>query len=133
MFLNIGDNTKGHMAILGIENFPFTEEELRKNFKSTIKQTHEDVGGTKDKARKVIEAREYLKNMVQENIDSGCAIKEPLKDDLFSNAVPCKRCNGTGAKRDYYGRPLTCNVCKGRGKVENEMFNPVIPRGAVLV
>lgn len=135
MFLNIGDKTKEHMAVLNIDDFPFTEGELSKKFKAKIQVAHEDKGGSKDEARKVLEARKFLKNMVQENLDRGHEVKEHVTDDIFSNPETCTRCSGRGyhfnhRRIDAPNKP--CSKCKGKGKVEREMFNPLIPKGAIL-
>ena len=136
MLVNIGDKTREHMAVLDIDSFPFTEEELSKKFKSKIYIAHEDKGGSSGEARKVLEARAFLKNMVQANIDRGSEVREHVEDDIFSNPETCIRCSGRGyhfnPQRRVGGPNRTCSKCNGKGKVEREMFNPVIPKGAIL-
>jgi hypothetical protein len=58
--------------------------------------------------------------------------------------VPCRKCNGTGYFKvtcnKCHGQPFynhdsykrDCPKCGGTGKVKMDLFNPVIPEGAVL-
>jgi DnaJ-class molecular chaperone len=137
MKITIGESTKERMAILNIENFPFSEKELKSNFRKLLHIHHEDKGGSKNKTQQIIEAYNFLKNMVVENVSDS---SKPAKDDLFDLSARCHVCNGLGSVLErqfgYFssGEQIKkqCYKCKGTGKVEMELFNPVIPRGAVL-
>ena len=48
--------------------------------------------------------------------------------------IKCRRCNGIGFLRVGEERVdlVNCTKCKGTGKVKLDLWNPVIPKGAVL-
>lgn len=46
--------------------------------------------------------------------------------------VKCRRCNGTGFLGEQTFKWSNCTECKGTGKVKLDLWNPVIPKGAVL-
>jgi DnaJ-class molecular chaperone len=135
MRLIIGEGTKEYMTILTIESFPFSEKELKSKYRSLLHAHHEDKGGDKKKTQQIIEAYNFLKNMVVENVSK----EKPalLKKDLFDLTKACSVCGGFGkiVTKSLYTKiknSKDCYTCNGTGRVEMELFNPVIPRGAVL-
>ena len=46
--------------------------------------------------------------------------------------IKCRRCNGTGFLGEQTYKWNTCSGCKGTSKVKLDLWNPVIPKGAVL-
>lgn len=133
------------MDILGIEQYPFTYETLRKNFKELIKKFHPDLNqNDKEKYTKITvklkEAYSYLQNLaISDKVtedDIAKAEKEFESDDIFKLWETCKSCSGAGKiKKEYnergicnhcisyelryswlFGRKPDCKACKGTGK-----------------
>ena len=44
----------------------------------------------------------------------------------------CRACNGTGYVGNVKTEFINCGKCSGTGKIKLDLFNPVIPKGAVL-
>lgn len=205
MLITIGKNTSKNMAIMGLTDYPFTEQQLKTQYRDLAKKWHPDLNKEEKAAeefRKVNEAYSFLINLsmsapenemlveVQDNdifaiyetcthcqgrgwtlttrtdfsksyyetiICSGCSDKcKKCDNGVFTlrsgRKVPCKSCNGTGiftfrrgfcfscfnARRLGYTRyheveeKITCGHCKGAGKTKLDLFNPVIPAGAIL-
>ena len=204
MIIKTSNKTRECMDILGIEEFPFSEKELKTKYRLLLKRNHPDASGAgeTDKTIQIIAAYKHLKNLVAENIETeGEKPEEP--DDIFNLTEKCPICNGKGvvARREWAwegcekcggtgkvnikckycndgkfttrsGKIVDCRVCKGTGiwrtktctcarrhvifsmyddlfghyeekivncsrcggsgKIELDLFNPVIPKGAVL-
>jgi len=196
--INIGGATRTYMQVLGIDSYPFTEEELKTKFKILVRRYHADTGiNDKEKTAEIIEAYQHLKNLTRDIFNNTSESLEEKENDLFDLSDTCKTCKGTGsAFQKVYkglqrcpscdngrkplkckfcdkggftlrsGRKVSCRVCsgsgiwkhvycfdcngigvkfinidaphkcpdcKGKGKVEVKVFNPVIPKGAVLI
>ncbi len=116
MRIIIGDRTEQAMKILDIPGYPFAPEELSTKFRSLIKKIHPDINGS-DEAKKhsqeVISSYKMLKNLAISN-------------------VSCRTCNGTGFVGNGRTEFINCGKCHGVGKIKLDLFNPVIPKGAVL-
>jgi DnaJ-class molecular chaperone len=153
MKVTIGDRTKEAMAILKIQEFPFSEKLLKKNFRIILDHFHPDKNkgkGSHEKTVEAINAYKVLKNLALESIDSSKAKKKMKSDELFSMWVKCMSCYGTGrvTHRRFVGYRrvglfssesvhetvlVQCRKCKGLGEYELDLNNPVIPKGAILV
>jgi len=120
MKIELGEITRGHMAILGIEEFPFTEAELKTKYRALLKQEHPDSSGKKSGAViKVIEAYKHLKNLVSENVPTEDVPIEEDSDDLFDLTEQCPKCKGKKAvaERVWTSTPGECMLCNGTGEV----------------
>lgn len=146
MQVTIGRNTKAAMDVLMISDFPFSSSTLKSNYRTLAKKYHPDVNPTKDAhtmTKKIINAFSILENLATFELKDNEVriIKEEYekdKLDMFSFYNPCTACNSTGKTvrrtvgfKNY--RVEICTVCKGLCKVKLEVFNPVIPKGAVMV
>jgi len=140
--ITIGDNTRHHMGILEISQYPFTEQEIKDNFKRLIKANHPDIKGVSDpetteKARNIIDAYNAIKNLAVPEVTaadmaSAFAEFEQSMEDLFKGKLWefCPHCEGSGrvkrtiykwvdcpvCLRGGYVYPI-CRACKGEGKV----------------
>lgn len=45
----------------------------------------------------------------------------------------CSECQGTGQKPSYINATIDCPKCGGLGEYERKPWNPVIPKGAILI
>ncbi len=215
MRIIIGDRTRNAMKIIGVQEYPFTPEELSNKFRSLIKALHPDVNPSsdaKERSQQVIEAYGLLKNLALAAVSESnktAAMKIFEEDtDMFSlweqcphckgecktkhvtRKGPCFVCNSFGISFFFHkgfrvgilkvvkcydckdgiftlrnGRKVTCRKCKGTGKFEVKCshckgtgfvgedkidfvncshcngvgriklnpFNPVIPKGAVMI
>lgn len=124
MLITIGERTKGYMATLELKEYPFTEDELKTNFRMLLKKFHPDMGnGNKTKTVEIIEAYKELKNLAIIAPEQKQR-KKMKSDDLFSLFVKCERCHGTGevARTRFSGDPsfttkvtqIPCAFCQGK-------------------
>jgi len=138
MLITIGENSKKYMKVLGIEQYPFTEAELKSRFRLLIKQFHSDINSDKkfkNHDRLIIEAYNHLKNLVISNIDKSNNIIEAEDSDIFTLWDQCPECKGTGKEETRYHRGgltlcskchglgwqiLYCKCCKGTGKYKQK-------------
>jgi DnaJ-class molecular chaperone len=106
MLITIGPKTREHMDTLNIKNYPFTESELKANFRQLIKTYHEDVStnkNAKSKSQWCINAYNELKNIAisdDEQINKNNPLANSdngLERDLFDFSEPCVECNGQGS------------------------------------
>ncbi len=152
MKIFIGENTKKAMETLMINHYPFSETTLKKNYKSIIKKHHPDTNKQKEaeeKTKQINSAYDLLKNLAMtEPTDKKANIikeqHEKEKEDIFIFWEKCKPCHGTGKRviQEYSDlfqkrattkfRVETCFKCQGVGETKLEIFNPVIPKGAIL-
>lgn len=80
MRIFIGDTSRTAMEALGIKSFPFTEVELKSKFRILIHKYHEDKGGSKEKAQKIIAAYKHLKNLASDEIKKDIIYQDSLKN-----------------------------------------------------
>lgn len=148
MYFNFHLTSQKSMAALrtlGILETPFSESELKHKFRDTIKLCHEDKGGNKNDSQKIIDAYNYLKPFAVSETPKETArrirfeIQTEIENDMFALYRDCIRCNGTGnevytvkIKKREQKKVRICPNCRGIGKIEVNVFNPVIPKGAVL-
>ncbi|MBW8001790.1 MAG: J domain-containing protein [Planctomycetes bacterium] len=143
MRIVIGRNTKDAMRVLEIEAYPFSTEELMGNFRRLIKTHHPDYGGKKEMAQKVIEAYNHIKNLAMDmngEVEREESIRqfEEEEEDLFSLWDVCPLCKGAKRKWTNYGKWMRpsyqdCLRCNGIGKIKIKPFNPVIPKGGIMI
>ena len=108
------EGTNKYMRILGINKYPFTDKELSAAFRIKIRSKHPDAGGTDSGARKIIEAKNALKNLttdVLQKYDSSIAKKN---EDIIGSTRKCSSCHGAGCK--VFPGFKTCTSCEGTGK-----------------
>lgn len=133
------------MKTVGILEQPFSEQQLKTAFREKIKIEHTDRGGNKDKAQKIIEAYDYLKQFAVSETAPETArrikkeIQVEIEKDRYALYNDCEHCNGTGnqvyevkIKKRMHKKVRMCAFCKGIGKTEVKTFNPVIEKAAVL-
>ena len=150
MRIIIGEDTEKAMECLNLKSYPFTVEELRTNFRSSMKKYHPDVAkGSREEAEKkakeinnsfrLIENLAINTNTISE--DKARIIKELEKDDMFTFWKKCEHCFGTGKIRRFVYRGHMkrkdtvfdpCWRCSGTGKIKIDPFNPAIRKGAIL-
>ena len=110
MRISIGERTKEAMAILGIEGYPFSVDELSTNFRSLIKVYHPDKNPSKEsenKAKSLISAYKHLKNLTVNTfvLDSD---KERVRkvfeedEDIFTIWDKCPDCKGSGVVKNLW-------------------------------
>ena len=214
MNIIIGNRTRKCMDLLGIMDFPFTEQLIKSNFRQLALKYHPDVNKSEEAEKKFIKIKEAYDTIInlatcitQEDVESELRNQRDKEEDIFALYDKCKRCEGTGKiseRRTIYepidpsvrrkpqpcilcrpvhcskcnkgeftlksGRKVTCLNCdgsgflpdkgcswcwgrgkkiqfketyktvfvncvncNGTGKVEVNPFNPVIPKGAVMV
>lgn len=109
MRIKIIGATKEHMQVMGIEEYPFTAEELRDKFRELTKKHHPDVskeGGSHQKMVKINGAYSYLKALCITE-DNNASVEEVLgkvdEDDLFDRIYSehCGYCAGRGYNHKY--------------------------------
>lgn len=160
MQIIIGDKTKEAMSVLMLETFPFSEPMLKKNYRELIFKHHPDRNKNSEASiaisKQITNAFNLLENLaIPEVSESEAAIVKGQykqeKLDMFTFWEPCKRCNATGkiiistpiTIKEFYNPTLRaskpkfraeiCPVCKGKGENKIEVFNPIIPKGAVMI
>lgn len=160
MRIFIGNETEKAMAILQINRFPFSETELKKNYKQLVFIYHPDRNNGSDESvkrtKQIINAYNKIKNLATPEPNEKEAVKiqehyEKEKEDVFTFWEKCDRCNGTGRiiTKKYIGEYLdylfssikqkpkyevnNCPKCRGAGEIKIEVFNPVIPKGGVMI
>lgn len=115
MIISIGEKTKDCMKIIGIEAYPFYEDELKSKFRLLIKKYHEDKGGNKQQSQNIIEAYNHLKNLAQQRDEiENNTLKREDNNDLFTE--DCPRCKGTGIRYMHEQIAENCIWCYGSGK-----------------
>ena len=134
MRITIGESTKQYMKILNLNDYPFTTEALKTNFRKLIKKVHSDINkrpNSKEKTQKLIEAYTNLKNLVVTPLEQEKAFGDFEKDneDIFALYNTCPICKGKrkqkGLKKVYHKCPKChgtgnktsiCRICNGTGK-----------------
>jgi len=119
MRISIGEITKESMKLLGVNQYPFSSEELSSKFRPLIKQLHPDTNkdpGTEEKSKQVIAAYKHLKNLaVSFSVNEDERLKaEKLfeeDEDMFTIWDTCPDCNGTGKITRNYPMGKTCPNC----------------------
>ena len=142
MQITIGDRTRQNMKLFGLIKYPFDETQLKKAYRQAVKEAHPDTGGSEDKFKRVNKAYvELLPLCIMATPETAIKINKQYtseKDDLFASILwlKCKKCNGTGniihERRENIFTVTKCLKCFGAGRFKIELFNPVIPIGAVL-
>lgn len=149
--MKISEATKKNMNLLSINDFPFSENELHTQYKSSVQKYHPDRNkelGAEEKTKEINIAYGELKNLALPEITDiqSRIVKENYeleKEDIFFFWKPCKNCNGTGkqvidSNSSFLSlnKPKfivkTCHECKGLGEYKIQLFNPVIPKGSIL-
>jgi len=147
MLIRIGKATEEAMEILGIKEYPFTETTLRTIKKALVLQYHPDKNKDPEATEKMKEincAFDILESIALPEItDEKSRVAKELydieKEDIFVIWEPCGRCNQTGKvvtnisvnKKPKYIASI-CHSCSGIGKRKLNLFNPLIPKGAIL-
>jgi len=147
--IHIGSKTKEAMKILEIDQFPFSESALKTSYKRLIFRYHPDRNGEDErclsKTKEIIEAYNHIKNLAapEPTEDEAAIIRKQFnkeKEDIFTFWRPCKNCKSTGRviteesrgkKTEYHAK--ICPACKGACEIRLEIFNPVIPKGAIMI
>jgi len=101
MHISISNSTRKYMSILQIEQFPFSEETLKTNFRALAKQYHPDTSGDDSKMfLKIREAFDSLINLASlvtpEDVNNELKKQEKAKEDMFELYDTCPKCNGLG-------------------------------------
>jgi len=118
MKISIGGKTEDAMKILSINSYPFSPEELSRNFRILAKFNHPDVTGNPNdnkKVRKIIEAYKHLKNLAilftSENEIKATQQRFEEDEDMFGLWDICPDCKGTGKiqRTDYFYK--ICPYC----------------------
>ena len=115
--IQISDGTEAHMALLGLPDLTFTEEQLKSKYREAAMTHHPDKGGDKEKFIKVREAYEALKIFASISIDKVGAI------------------GATGKKMETIKPGFiweNCSRCEGSGKFQREQLNPVLRSGSII-
>ena len=92
------DEEKKHMEVLGINEFPFSEEFLKTRYREKAFQFHPDVttDNTEKEMKKVNAAYSYLKGTAIPSYESSEPKKPFIKKDMFDLSEPCELCDGKG-------------------------------------
>ena len=106
MRIFIGDQTKEYMQILGINEFPFAENEIKTKFRILIKMSHPDSGGKKQDAQKLIQAYRWLLPLSK----TPESILPPKEKRMFDLYKKCEKCNGEG-KIHRSTVVESCHIC----------------------
>ena len=150
----IEENTKEAMKLLSITQYPFSEITLKEKYRTAILKCHPDKNehaDAEEKTKQVNAAHTLLKNLAmseptEEKANIIKAQYKKEKEDMFIFWEKCKHCNGTGKriikepqtqlqllqKQMPKYRAETCLKCMGNCEIKREIFNPVIPKGAIL-
>lgn len=105
---------KEALEILGLKE-GYTDDELKKNFKTHVRKYHPDNIGIEDDSKflEIKEAYEYLTSDVGDDTSG---------DADSNNGKTCLRCGGTGFRREkvktprgYMARKVKCIYCNGTG------------------
>ncbi len=125
--ISIGENSRKAMKILGIESFPFTNKELKTNFRTLAKRHHSDKGGDDEMMKKLNEAYSILEHLAVEDVteegmrSSSIRKRKHKEDDMFILYDPCPECDGSGFRyRTRFDGLKECSDCGGSGKKEFE-------------
>jgi len=141
MIISIGDKTRECMKTLKIDSYPFTEKELKDNYRQLVKIYHPDINNSldnNDHIKVINSAYEHLKNLainttVSEDEIQAQVNKYETDTDIFKLWEPCKHCKGVGKIKlfnssicfhctswDFLHSFNTykhlCRSCKGTGK-----------------
>lgn len=121
MRISVGGKTEDAMKALNIKSYPFSPEELSKNFRILIKTNHPDIrDNTKlanEKTRQIIEAYRHLKNLavsfVSENEIKATEQRFMEDEDMFALWDICSDCKGAGkiVRTRYLFDYATCPNC----------------------
>lgn len=111
-------------------NVPFTEQELKHNYRELVFQHHPDKGGNAEKFKEIQQAYEEMREFASKNIseDAQRTVDGVLLSTLGKglgdtvNSEPCKECTGHGWHQTvhyqfYFDKP--CPVCHGDGFLHN--------------
>lgn len=113
--ITIGNKTKESMKILEIESFPFTESDLKSNYRQLAKINHPDkLNGSTSLMKKINGAYSHIKNLVIKDDELELKKEDILKaerknEDIFELFDTCKDCNGTGERVIYH--PISIDPC----------------------
>ena len=152
--ITIGNKTKESMKILEIESFPFTESDLKSNYRQLAKINHPDkLNGSTSLMKKINEAYSHIKNLVIKDDELELKKEDILKaerknEDIFELFNTCERCKGTGEISNYrpgynewcsrclknvLGRVIAtgkikvgCGACNGSGKFKQRRNGRVV-------
>lgn len=135
MLITIGENTKTQMRRLGIEEYPFTIDEVRISFRNAIKKAHPIYGGTNKEAREVIEAYKYLLPLcLTSNKNPEEALKEQeeaQEKDMFTIYKKCPICGGSGFSRiirTYKNNCINCSSVPMRMYIYRRRYHSCLER-----
>jgi len=123
MRITIGNNTRRFMSILQLDSYPFTDKDLKQNFRTLIKTHHEDKNkspNAKEMSQKIIEAYNALKNLAVSELtesdkeDAYRKFEESL-EDMFKGKLweTCKECNGARKIKRPKSKWISCPLCHG--------------------
>lgn len=124
MLITIGDKTMEMMNVLGMSDYPFTSNDLKKYFRESCFKYHSDTGGSNASNvmfNKCMEANKYLENLCND-VPVSAKKNKSFKFDMFDLTEPCESCNGTGTI--YAEATIRCPDCDG------EYFDFFMRRGS---
>jgi len=131
MRISIGEQTQDAMKVLGIENYPFSPEELSTKFRSLVKRHHPDTNkndpAAKDTTQKLIIAYRHLKNLavamfVDEEQEREAERIFEKDEDIFNIWDTCPECGGSGTIRNEWGFGMT-KPCPDCDPMESNFFS----------
>lgn len=134
MLISIGKNTKGNMDIMGITNYPFSESDLKKSFRTLSKKYHPDKNGNQDIFIKINNAYSALKNLALPDItgrnteDQFNKIKKAKQDVLKNKLIDdCPACMGTGflEKKTKQYKEICCHDCNESNQHNGTVYKKV--------
>lgn len=124
MLITIGEKTKKYMELLGIKEYPFTEDILKSNFREACKKNHPDMGGSDKQFIDVKNAYENLVNLAirsdessPQNVKKNTSVLEIFKTGVWEDCPICHGHKITKVNRDVV---IDCPVCKGVGDIQTK-------------
>jgi len=115
----VGRTTEKHMEVLEINSFPFTEDDVKANYKRLVKERHVDAGGSNEEYSEINVARDYLMNLCTTDGMITKEIRDTLAGDSDSDLFQltetrtCRRCSGDGTITAKVEKE--CRTCEGTG------------------
>jgi hypothetical protein len=143
----ISENTLKAMEVMQIPDFPFTESTLQTSKKALVIQYHPDRNKDPEASEKMKEINcvfDLLEPLALPEITDEKSrilkqVYEVEKEDIFTIWESCMRCNQTGKivlNKGTHKQPKyivnICHECGGVTKIKLNLFNPIIPKGAIL-
>ena len=111
--------TKEHMAVMDIQDYPFTMKDLQSKFRELTKKYHPDVSKEEDSHKKMVEVNKAYSYLKAFSVMSGAGMDEDISlptndpdESIFSRVLSktCPNCSGKGITV-IPGRRRVCKKC----------------------